>query len=627
MEQISGTPEQEPRSERKVEVSEPLIVDSGRMARLVTMAASKAGPVLVGLCAVLALVALIKWPDDSFEDGRASLLDRYARRRLLADIARHVEAGDADGAASLWLPLLSRERNNLAALRSFFDQDEKLDGALVERMPNRESSIGLLVRMGATNRDDLIRVIRMRARRMEWDRVADVATQMATNLSSEVKGLVALAHLAHGDVLAFDQEWSEAGAALESEPAMKPWRLAASVLLRDGADSARAKSELTAMRVKEKDSTVVLDSLLHVAFQAGDIEGHRALLEAQRIKGRRLLKHWMDHVDLLARIDDANGINDILDGLPVDRADPEDAENAARRLMHLGLNQHVLRLTDRRQRTDQSSGNLSALAAFAALVSEDWERCNGISIGMQKITAADDNLMVISHFLRGCAALGVANEVAASASFDRMSVGNSKDPVGLLELLVDGVRPGVGSLNPPSLRQAWLVARDLEGLIGDTGAYWRTRSELAGYASQSSDMSLAARTAMQVDPGAAASVATMTRALLLAPEVKPEVVSLSARLMKETPVLAEWRILRARALVAANQVAEGKATLNALKPSAMPAGLIPSANVAWLEIHVAEQDWDGARKSLAAIRVQRLEPLLRSKVERLAAKIPKIPKK
>lgn len=610
---------QEPSSQ----INEPLIVDSGRMARFVTLAASKAGPLLLGVCLVLVLVAFLKWPDASSATGRASLLERYARHRLLTDLARVVESGDADGAASLWQPVLSRERNNITALRSFFDHDATLGGALVERTPNREALVGLLVTLGGTNRDDLNRVIRLRARRMEWDRVEEVATQMSTNLTPEAKGLLTVAHLARGDVLAFDQQWSESPASWESSPSMKPWRLAANALLRGAADGAQAKSDLTAMLAAGKNSPEVMDSLLFLAFQTGDIQGHRALMEMQRLKGRRGLKHWMDHVELLARVNDTSGVDDILDGLPLDRAETEDIENVARRLMKLGLTQPVLRLVDRRQRSEQSLGNLSALAGFASLVSGDWERCNSLAIGIQKQTSTPDSLTEISHFLRGCAALGLANEVAASASFDRMAVETCKEPSSLLKLLSEGMRLGVGSINPPSFRQAWLVTRDLEGLIGDDGAYWRTRSELAGYASQVSDMLFAARTAMQIDAGSTASVATMIRALLLAPDAKPEVLSLSASLMKETPVLAEWRILRARALVSCDRLAEGKAMLQTIKASAIPTILLPSLDLAWLEAHVASRDWDAARKTLAGIRSLRWEPLMQAKVDRLAAKIPK----
>lgn len=603
--------------------NEPLIMDSGRVARSVTKAASKAGPLLIGLCLLLALVAFLKWPDASFATGHSSLMERYSRQRLLADLARRVESGDADGAASLWQLMLSQEHNNITALRSFFDHDARLGGALVERTPNREALVGLLVTLGGTNRDDLDRVLRFRARRLEWDRVAEVGAQMSTNLTAEANVLLAVAHLARGDGLAFDQQWSGSRGSLESDPLIKPWRLAATALLQGPAEASKAKLDLNAMLAAGKNSPEVMDSLLFLAFQAGDIKGHRALIEKQRIKGRRGLKHWMDHVELLARFDNARGIDDILDGLPLDRADPEDVENVARRLMQLGLAQPVLRLVDRRQRSEQPLGNFAALAGFASLVSEDWERCNNLAIGIQKLPSAPESLNEISHFLRGCAALGLANEVEASACFDRMNVETCKEPAALLRLLSEGMRLGVGSLNPPSFRQAWLVTRDLEGSLGDDGAYWRTRSEMAGYASQVSDMVFAARTAMQIDVGAAASVATMTRALLLVPDANPEVLSLSASLMKETPVLAEWRILRASALVSCDRLAEGKALLQTIKASAVPAILLPSLNLAWLEAHVASQDWDAARKTLDGIRSVRWEPLLRAKVERLAAKIPK----
>ena len=609
--------------EKGSQFNEPLIVDSGRMARFVTMAASKAGPLLIGLCLLLALVALMKWPDASSSTGHSSLLERYSRQRLLADLARHVESGDADGAASLWQAMLSREHNNITALRSFFDHDARLGGALVEKTPNREALVGLLMTLGGTNSDDMNRVLRLRARRLEWDRVVEVGAQMSTNLTAESKGLLAVAHLARGDVLAFDQQWSESRASLESDPSMKPWRLAANALLRGAAEAAEAKSDLTAMLAAGKSSPEVMESLLFLASQAGDIKGHRALIEMRRLKDRRGLKHWMDHVDLLARFDNARGIEDILDGLPLDRADPEDVEDVARRLMQLGLAQPVLRLVDRRQRSEQPLGNFTAMAGFASLVNEDWERCNNLAIGIQKLPSAPESLTELSHFLRGCAALGLGNEVEASASFDRMVVEACKEPASLLKMLSEGMRLGVGSLNSLSLRQAWLVTRDLEGSLGDDGAYWRTRSEMAGYASQVSDMVFAAKTAMQADAGSAASVAAMTRALLLAPDANPEVLSLSASLMKETPVLADWRILRASALVSYDRLAEGKAMLHTLKAPAIPATLLPSLNLAWLEAHVASQDWDAARKTLDGIRSVRWEPLLQAKVERLAAKIPK----
>ncbi len=610
--------------ELQPKVSEPLIADSGRFARFIMLAATKIGPGFAALCLLFALVAFVKWPDPNDGSRKSSLLDRYAKHRRLAELDRRVEAGDAEGAASIWKTTLPQETNNVTALRGFFDHDARLGGALVERIPEREALVASLVKLGGTNQHDMLRVLRLRDRRLEWNRIVNDSPQISTDADSEAKGIVARAYLAMGDVLAFDQLWSRSSAALQSDPSMKLWRLAANALLRDGADAAQAKAEIAATLASSKNSTNALDALLFLAFQSGDMETHRTLLESHRITGRRRIKHWMDHAELLARSNDTRGVDDVLDGLALDRADPDDVGRVARRLMQLGMYPQVTRMVERRQLVNQSSQDLSVIAGFASLLSENWEQCNNIAIGIQRSLSVGGNAQEVAHFLRACAAWGLGNEAAATAAFDRVVTGSSNDPASLLSMLFEGVRLGAGSMSSASIRQAWILARDSENLIGDSAAYWRTRSELAGYAMQTSDMLLAARTALQLEPGSPASIASMTRALLLAPTSTPEILSLSASLMDATPVPAEWRIVRAQALASANQLADAKATLSAMKPSTIPTGLMPSMNVAWLEVHMAAKDWDAARKALSAIPSRSLEPLMQAKVDRLAAKIPKI---
>ena len=593
-----------------------------RVARALFTSASLIGPILLILCLLLAFVTLVKWPDGTVVGGRSTLLEKYMRQRDFARIERLVGAGDAEGAAVAWRQTLVKEQNNITTLRRFFEHDERLGGALTDKIPGREQRVGLIVTLGGTNREDLQWVMKMRARRCEWEQVLVVAGKLGSNLTTEARGLVARAYLALGDVLAFDQEWSESSAAFEVDATLKPWRLAANALLRESADAARAKSDLTAMLAADKASDDVADALLFLAFQAGDTEGHRSLLHARRIIGRRALNHWMDHVELLARVGDMGRIDDIVDGLPLDRADQEEIDKVAKRLMQLGLTKQVGRLVERRHRAGQSLGEAAVLAGFAALLDEEWERGKSLAARMQTQSSPDQDYSEISRFLLGGVALSAGEEDVAALSFDRMSVGSSQDPKWLLGLLSRGMRLSAGSLQAPCIRQAWLVARDLEGLIGTDGAYWRTRSELAGYAVQVPDMLFAARSAMQLDPGTA-SRAAMTGALLLAQDAKPEVLDLSASLMQATPVLAEWRILRARALVSCGRLAEGKAILKAIKPSTIPTILLPSLNVAWLEAHVSSQDWNAARKALDGLRSVRLEPLMRAKVDRLAASIPK----
>jgi hypothetical protein len=114
----------------------------------------------------------------------------------------------------------------------------------------------------------------------------------------------------------------------------------------------------------------------------------------------------------------------------------------------------------------------------------------------------------------------------------------------------------------------------------------------------------------------------MVRALLFMPDGKPEVLELSAALMQGSPALAESRLLRAMALAASNKAAEAKAILQPMRPSVIPPSLRGLLGIAWLDVHVASQNWDAARKTLDGIRSLRWEPLMQAKVDRLAVKIP-----
>jgi hypothetical protein len=429
--------------------------------------------------------------------------------------------------------------------------------------------------------------------------------------------------LVSGDVLAFDQASASSPEAFATDAQMLPWRLAADALLREGETSRRARADLARMAKAPNPSQSAWQALRLVAFLSGDTSGHRELLDSHQVHGDQRLRYWIDHVELLVANDVWSEVDDVMDGLLLDHTHPDEVVEAVKKLARMGQPNRGSRLADRQLRLDPSPVRVAVMGAFCSLAAGQWDECSRLAMAMRMRTSTAGQLGGIPHFLLGCAASGSGSDSQASDAFEQMAFGSDPQAGLQLGMLVEGVRLAADRLNKASVRQAWLVARELEGSLGSTASYWRMRSELAGYALQVPDMLLAARAALRHDPASPASISCMVRALLFAPEGKPEVLELSAALMQDSPVLAESRLLRAMALAAGNKAAEAKAILQPMRPSVIPPSLRGLLGLAWLDVHVASRDWDAARKTLDGIRSLRWDPLMQAKVDRLAAKIPK----
>jgi hypothetical protein len=114
----------------------------------------------------------------------------------------------------------------------------------------------------------------------------------------------------------------------------------------------------------------------------------------------------------------------------------------------------------------------------------------------------------------------------------------------------------------------------------------------------------------------------VVRALLLSQEGNSEALFLSADLMRRTPALAEWRLLRVVALARGDLADEARGILQSMPEPSIHPRLRSLLGIAWLEVHVAAQDWAAARRVLARLRAGRMEALVSDRLADLAKRIP-----
>lgn len=571
------------------------------------------------------IAALVMLPEGKRARGPATFNDWTHKGDQPAGAQTGV-TDDLAATADRWRQVLAKPDAGIAEYRALLDEDHRKRGMLVQQVGGLEQLAAKLLVLGQTNQSDLARLLRSCADSMDAGHAMDIARRFGEQQDPEARRWIAQALWVTGDMWAFDQVWGASPEAFAASAPAKPLRLAADALIREGTAAEGAKAVLAGMLKDPQPSPGVWHALALVAFQSGDIPGHRSLLEATAGDGERRLKDWMDHVDLMLDHADNAGISDVLDALPLQRGTPWEVIDAAKRLSRRGQHPHAHRLLERRLnlKLEMDPAELYVMAGFSALASKDWNGCKGHVTAMRLRASNTGSFEDVSHFLQGCAALGAGDDGFATECFGRMALGKGPQPEVLLRFLVEGIEPSAGVLDKAVTRQAWLAACNLEAALSGDSSYWRARSTLAGYASQVPDMVLAARTAMRIDPRSPSSVASLIRALLLSPDSKPEVLGLSARLMKEMPVLAEWRVQRATALAASNLPDDAKAILKPLKPKSIPQHLREPLRVAWLEVHVAAKEWDAARKAIAALPLAQPEPLLRARMDRLSKRIPKL---
>jgi hypothetical protein len=563
------------------------------------------------------IVITLAWPFVLTPGKPDGWLGSWVRKKVFPQVADELPT-TGEG----WRRVLQAPEAGIREYRGAFDQDYDNGGALLEEVGNLDALATTLLSLGGTNQADVTRVLRAYGVRLDSHRVLGLAGVLDVRSNPEASRWISQALLVSGDVLAFDQASASSPEAFATDAQLRPWRLAADVLLREGEASRRARSSLAGMTNASNPSQSAWQALRLIAFLTGDASGHRELLDSHQVRGDQRLRYWIDHVELLAARDAWTEVDDVMDGLPLDLTRPDEVAEAVKRLARMGQPSRGSRLADRQLRLDPSSVRVAVMGAFCSLAAGQWDECSRLAIAMRMRTSTAGQVVSISRYLLGCAASGSGSESRASDAFEEMAFGSDPQSALQFEMLVEGVRLAADRLNKASARQAWLVARELEGSLGSTASYWRMRSELAGYALQVPDMLLAARAALRQDPRSPASLACMVRALLFMPDGKPEVLELSAALMQGSPALAESRLLRAMALATSNKAAEAKAILQPMRPSVIPPSLRGLLGIAWLDVHVASQNWDAARKTLDGIRSLRWEPLMQAKVDRLAVKIP-----
>lgn len=575
------------------------------------------------LCALAALaVALVRWPEAGSDGARSSLAERFLRGRDMAEVRRMLQARDVAGSAAAWQQLLRTRELDAASCRELFDHDDQLGGALLDRVRDPEWLASRLLMLGGTNREDVRRVMRMHAGRFAWQRVLDIAPWVSAETNGPVPGWMAQARLALGDAPAFHETWGTLGREWLHDARAKPWCLAAEAVMRDARDAQRARSELALMREGPELQPAAWEASLWLAFMTGDVAGHKGLLNRLPSTGPPRLEHAINQAELLANAGDRAAAAQFLQGLRPGKASEEEAATAVVRLVQLGFFAQSERLLDAVWKGEPDDMGRPIMGCLPVLLAGDWERCMSHALGLRAQPSTSGRLDALSYFLQGCSAMGLGKASAAKDAFDAMATRTVNQPEWMLRFVSEVLRQGEGRLDKACMRQAWVMARMLETNLGEQDSYWRSRAEAAGRARQVPDMMRSARWALRSDPRSADALCSVVRALLLSQEGNSEALFLSADLMRRAPALAEWRMLRAMALARGDLADEARGILQSMPEPSIHPQLRSLLGFAWLEIHVAAQDWAAARRLLARLRAGRMEALVSDRLADLAKRIP-----
>lgn len=608
--------------DKEAEIAERL-VDGSFVSRAIFAACRKAGP--YSLVVIVALWALfyIKWPEKEAGEGiETSLVDRHFRDRQLDEARQLLVQKDVAGAAGVWKDLLRKYPSDIRLYRGLLDAMGESSSGLVTRFEDADAIGARLLGLGRTNRDDLVRVVRLHAALGNWPEVKSLAGDVSTNFTADVGAILARAYFESNDLSSFEQFWVAFQPEFSALPALKPWRLAADAVEKEGEEGERARRELGGLRGDPDQRVLALRLLARVALMKADASAHAILL--QEMLAAKVLRpsDWIEHVELLARLgrmEEARAYSERIDEV---RGRADELSDVVLRLFRRGLRDPGMALLNRSLKVVGKDMTLAVAEGVGAFLMSDWGKCNSIAFSLRGQQPTAGVADAIAYFLEGCAAEGLGYGQKAKASFDEMELVPSAQPRVVLDFAGVISSLGVSTTNTAAIFRSWRLVKSLEGSLSTDAAYWRERSVLARRANQAVDMVSSARAAMDLHPAAPHSRSSLAQALMLSPGNEAEVARLTAGLMKEFPVLPEWRLQHAMALAAGGSVDEAKRMLGFVSPNRIPPRLDAMHRLAWLHVHIADKQWGAARKVLGEIRAMSMDRMMTARIEDLAGRLP-----
>ncbi|MEI6340689.1 MAG: hypothetical protein WCR07_01935 [Verrucomicrobiota bacterium] len=603
--------------------------DNGEMrgglywAQKLQAVSSKAGPFLVVLLGLLLALLFIPWPGGEDEGGvRRSLPSRYLRERKIQQTRQALEKDGLAASLDGWSKLLGEIPSDARLMRLLLDDVRPSDVSALDGLGGAEAFGQRLLQLGQTNRDDVVRVIRIHASLGNWAEVRDWAGRIGTNGTAEVAGWLARAYLDEGDVMAFDQLWTTFSGDFSRDVGMAPWRVAADAILKESISVEDAARSLAGSKGNDSMGQGTLRLLRIVARAKGDVEGERRLLEELRLANETRASDWIGHLELMARkgsVDDASLVES---RIAEARLRPGAVGDAMARLMALGKGTTAKALLAKAVAENRADPGVAILRPIPLTLEADWDGAVAMAAAMRRQQAMAGMVDSVACFIEGSAQEATGGDVRAQQAFLEMEIAPVRDPIRALQFAEVFSDLSLVSSNAVHPARVWRLVKALQKSAPESPSYWRIRAVVAGRAEEASDMLLSATKASSLEPASHPATARWVRALWLAGGHDAEALSLSKVLVSGTPVEAAWRVQHAMLLASSGSPADARKILSETRPSTIPASLRDEVQHAWLEVHVAAKEWELAREVAKGLQRTRMEPLVSRRFHQRVASIP-----
>lgn len=602
---------------------ENAVVDESYWSRKLLEFSAKVGPLSLLVLVILLGLFVVPWPSGGNEgQTRSSLLARYVQSRRVDRVRSDLERGQVDAAVAGWKTLLAETPDDPRLLRLLLDQANQHRGSIIYEFGGMEGFGRRLLQVGQTNREDLLRLIRMEAGLGNWGGVRRWSEAMGSNKPPEVRRWLARVCLEEGDVLAFEETWSVKDAGFSEDPESESWRMAADAIAKGGDVAKAALDKLNGLKASADKGFLARRLLRLVARATDDKAMERQVVEELSAAGSERLGDWIDHLEMLGNRGPRGEVEELAPRIEEARCSAEDVPDAVMRLTEIGLNASAKVVLDRAVKSYPTDISVAMLKPVPFMVTGEWNGCleTAFALRGQQPTAGVTD--AASFFVEGCAYEALGNDQKANAAFFEMESTTIPRPEAILQFAVLMGRLSIRPTNAVSSQRVWRLVKTLERPMAGSAAYWRARSEAAARIGQNVDMVLSAEKAVSLDQGSDESTATLIRALILGGGRHVEAVALSSRLMQSIPVEARWRLQHAVLLASGGHPDDGRKILARIKPALIPRQLRDDLRHAWLEVHVGAGEWEQARTVVRQIASERMDPFMAKRFNALAGAIP-----
>ena len=600
------------------------LLDESYWSRRFLALSAKIGPFALVALALLLVVFLVPWTDKDDNEGRKRSLPSRYLRNLKIDRARlSMAKGDLASGINTWKALLAESPDDTRLMRLLIDDLGYARSAVLDEFGGAEAFGEKLLHVGRTNRDDLVRLIRLNAGLGNWKEVKTWAVTLGTNKPPEIHGWLARVYLDQGDVMAFEQTWSVFKKDFSKDPDLVPWRLAADALGSEPDRAREALKKLEQLKGNRDKGSMALQMLRLVARATGDAASERRCLEELTAMGSARPLHWIEHMELLARKDRMEEAVALGDRLVEARGRPGDVDEALMRLLALGMNTAAKAFLERSIKDHPLEVEVSILTPIPLLGASEWAACLEAAYALRGQQPTSGMVDPISFFVEGCSFEALGNDRKANSAFFDMEAASTPQPEIVLHFAELTSWLSIISSNSLPQSRVWRLVKALQKPLPNSENYWRIRSVVAGRSDQPIDMVLSARKAAGINPASTEAIANLVRALMLSGTRDAEVLSLCEGLATQVPAEAGWRVMHAALLAATGKPEDARRMLSAIQEPWVPARLLEELKRAWLEVHVRAKDWDNARKTARELELKPMEPLVAKRFNELVSAIPK----